>query len=177
MPRLNTIDPQKAHGRAKELFDGPLKNQQHNIFRAMANSPAALDAYVQQREALSRGVLTAKEREIIALTVGQINSCEYCVAAHTAVGQQVGLSEAETIAARTGELTDPRLAALVRFVSALNERRGFVTDGELDEMRSVGYEDAHLVEICAVFGMGMFTNLVNHVNHTELDFPPAPKLP
>ena len=35
MPRLNVIDPEKATGKAKEIFDGPLKGMQLNIFKGM----------------------------------------------------------------------------------------------------------------------------------------------
>ena len=41
MPRLNTIDPATATGKAKEIFDGPLQGKHLNIFKGMANSPAA----------------------------------------------------------------------------------------------------------------------------------------
>src|SRR6516225_10405376 len=41
------------------------------------------------------GALSAHLREQIALTVGQANECGYCTAAHSAIGQKVGLSVAE----------------------------------------------------------------------------------
>ena len=57
MPRLNVVEPASAEGKAKELFEGPLKGKHFNIFRGMANSPAALNAYLQLSGALQDGLL------------------------------------------------------------------------------------------------------------------------
>jgi AhpD family alkylhydroperoxidase len=63
-----------------------------NMTRAMANSPAVLDGYLQLSGALTKGKLPAKTREEIALAVSQANSCDYCLAAHSTIGKMVGLS-------------------------------------------------------------------------------------
>ena len=54
MPRLNPIDPAHAHGVARELLDDIRRTfgMAPNILRAMANSPAALQAYLGFRSAL-----------------------------------------------------------------------------------------------------------------------------
>jgi AhpD family alkylhydroperoxidase len=36
--------------------------------------------------------LSAKAREQIALAVAQANECDYCLAAHSAIGKMVGLT-------------------------------------------------------------------------------------
>lgn len=174
MPRLNVVEPAQAEGKAKELFDGPLKGKHLNIFKGMANSGAALDAYVSMSGALSNSLLSGAERETVALTLAQANDCDYCAAAHTAIGKSVGMSEADTIAARVGKLSDPKLLAIHNFTIALRERQGFVTDDELAAFKAAGYTDGHVAEVIACYALNIYTNYFNHVNDTAVDFPAAP---
>lgn len=176
MPRLKVIDPDKAEGRAKELFDGPLKTKRLNIFKGMANAPAALDAYLAFSGALSKGQLSAAERELIALAIAEANSCDYCRAAHTAIGKGAGLSDAETVAARRGAIeSNKRQDAIVKFALKLHEKRGSVSDQDLKEFRAAGFDDQHITEVVGNYALNVFTNYFNHVNDTAVDFPtPAP---
>jgi len=176
MPRLNTIDPTSATGRVKEIFDGPLKGKHLNIFKAMGNSPAVLDAYLGLSGALAGASLTAQEREAIQLAVGQANGCDYCTAAHTGLGQAAGLTREQTIGARRGSLDDPKLDALVKFALALEEKKGWVSDEDLQRVRNAGYDDARIAETVATYALAVFTNYFNHVNQTPVDLPPAPAI-
>lgn len=178
MGRLNTVNPNEATGRVKEIFEGPLKGMEDkNIFKAMANSPVGLEAYLGLGGALKKGNLSGKERETIALALGEANGCDYCTAAHTAIAQQEGLTEDQTVAARKGDsLGDEKLDALRTFATALNEKKGWVTDEDLKNFRNAGYGDAEIVEVIANVAMNLYTNFFNHVNETEVDFPKVPAL-
>lgn len=177
MARLTTIDPATATGKAKELFDGPLKTMRINIFKGMANSPAALSAYLQLGGALKDGVLTGAEREVIQLAISEANSCGYCLAAHTVLGKGAGLTEAQTVGARRGAISDnPKLSALARFSLALHETKGHVSDAQLKAFRDAGYSDAAVVEVIGVYAAITFTNIFNHVNDTAVDFPAPPAI-
>ena len=66
-----------------------------NMFRTLAHTPVALDGYLQLSGATTKGKLNAKQREQIALVVGEANDCGYCIAAHGAIGRMAGLSEAQ----------------------------------------------------------------------------------
>ncbi|MEL6741446.1 MAG: carboxymuconolactone decarboxylase family protein, partial [Planctomycetota bacterium] len=124
MPRLQSIDPASATGETKALFEGPLKGKELNIFKGMANSPAVLNTYLGIAGALSKASLSAKEQEVIHLAVSQENNCSYCLAAHTAIGKGAGLSDVQTVAARTGsDVGDPKLTALATFAKQLHEKR------------------------------------------------------
>ncbi|MEM8756855.1 MAG: carboxymuconolactone decarboxylase family protein, partial [Planctomycetota bacterium] len=112
MARLSTIEPAQATGKAKEIFDGPLAGKHLNIFKGMANSPAGLEFYLGGSGALANASLSAAEQEVIQLVFAQANDCDYCQAAHTAMGKGAGLSEDQTIAARKGgDLGDAKLSA------------------------------------------------------------------
>lgn len=176
MPRLATIDPATATGKVKEIFDGPLKGKHLNIFKGMANSPAALGAYLGLAGALGAGLLSKAEHEAIQLAIGEANRCEYCTAAHTALGKAAGLTDAETLAARRGRIESPRLGALVKFVLTLQEKRGSVSQADLDAVRAAGFGDGHIAEAVAAYALAVYTNYFNHVNETVLDFPAAPKI-
>lgn len=177
MPRLNVVDPDTSTGKVKELFDGPLKGKHLNIFKGMANSPAALQTYLAMSGALSDGELTKREAEVVQLAVGEANGCDYCTAAHTMVGTQAGLSPEQAVGARRGHIDDdPKLNAIARFAVTLHEKKGFVGDDDLASIRAVGYTDSHIVEIVATFSLATFTNYFNHVNETAVDFPAPPKI-
>lgn len=177
MPRLNTVDPATATGRTKEIFDGPLKAMQLNIFKGIGNSPAALDFYLNASGALKGGVLSDKEREAFQLAVSEANGCEYCLAAHTHIGKGAGLSEQQTIEARRGRITDDaKLGAVTAFATALHEKKGYVSDEDLRAFKSAGYDDAAVVEAIATYALITFTNFFNHVHQTDVDLPAYPSL-
>src|SRR5262249_58036407 len=54
-----------------------------NLFRLVANSPAALEGYLALMGALNKGKLPAPTRERIALAVAELNGCSYCLSAHS----------------------------------------------------------------------------------------------
>ena len=104
MARFNQIAPEIATGKVKELLDA-VKGKLGfvpNLTRVMANAPAVLEGYLGLSGALGKGNLSAKTREQIALAVGQANECDYCLAAHSAIGKMVGLSPDQIRDSRRG---------------------------------------------------------------------------
>lgn len=173
MSRIPQINPESATGRAKELLDA-VKGKLGlvpNMTRAMANSPAVLDGYLSLSGALSKGNLTAKQREQIALTVGQVNGCDYCLAAHSTIGKMVGLTAEQIMDSRRGTGVDPKAEALVRFARRVVDERGRVSDHDLANARVAGLDDAALAEVVAHVALNLFTNYFNHVAETDIDFP------
>jgi uncharacterized peroxidase-related enzyme len=173
MPRLKAIDPQDATGKAKVLLDGVQAKigMVPNLMRTYANSPAALEAYLNFSGALGGGLLNAKLREQIALTVADANSCEYCLSAHTAIGKMVGLNENELVASRRATATDAKTDAALKFAHQIVVKRGEVLDSEVQAVRAAGYNDSEIVEIVANVALNIFTNYFNHVAQTVVDFP------
>ena len=115
MSRLTQIAPDTATGKTKELLDA-VKSKLGlvpNMVRAMANSPAVLNAYVQFSGALAGGSLSARNREQIALAVGQVNECNYCLSAHSALGKMAGLTPDQIRDSRQGKATDGKTDALL----------------------------------------------------------------
>ena len=91
-----------------------------NMFRAVANSPAALQSMWAAFGALGSGTLSAKLGEQIAVAVANRNACEYCLAAHTALGRKAGATADEMAAAQVGSAGDAATqAALWRLTNHL----------------------------------------------------------
>ena len=179
MSRIHSINPESATGKAKELL-GAVKAKLGlvpNMTRAMANAPAVLDGYLSFSGALGQGTsLTAKQREQIALAVGQANECDYCLAAHSTIGKMVGLSAEQILDSRRGTAVDPKSEAVISLARKLVAERGRVSNADLAEARAAGLDDAAIAEIVANTALNIFTNYFNHVTETEIDFPKAEPL-
>jgi uncharacterized peroxidase-related enzyme len=173
MPRLNAVNPAEATGKAKELLDGVQAKLGiiPNLMRTLANSPAALQAYLDFGAALTTGKLDAKMREQIALTVAQANSCGYCLSAHTAIGKMIGLSEDDILASREAHSPETKRNAGLRFAQALVVQRGEVSDAAVKQVKTAGYTEGEIAEIVAHVALNILTNYFNHVAQTEVDFP------
>ncbi len=145
-----------------------------NLFRLVANSPAALEGYLAMSAALGKGALPAATRERIALAVAEINGCDYCLAAHTYLARNLArLDEAEIAANRAGGSHDAKADAAVRFAAAIATRRGHVASDDLAGVRAAGYDDAQIIEIVQHVALNTWTNYVNVVAGTDIDFPVA----
>ena len=143
-----------------------------NVFRLASNSPAALEGYVGMLGALGKGALPAPTRERIALVVAEINRCGYCLSAHTYLGRNLAkLDDAEMTANRNGASNDPKADAAVRFAAKVVHLRGHVSDADLQAVKAAGYTDAQIIEIVQHVALNTWTNYVNTVAQTEIDFP------
>ena len=173
MPRIKAIETAEAAPKAKALLDGVQKKlgMTPNLMRTMANSPAVLEAYLGFSNSLGQSSLSPKLREQIALTVGEVNRCQYCLAAHCALGKMAGLGDEEIADSRRGVSPDRKTEAVLRFARKVVTERGWVSDEDAQSMRAVGVTDAEIVEIVATVALNIFTNYFNHVAGTEVDFP------
>ena len=146
-----------------------------NLFRTVANSPAALDAYLGFGAALAKGSLDLRTRERVALAVADANGCGYCLAAHGYLAANLAkLDAGEIAAARAGRSVDPKADAALRFATAVLRAKGRVSDADLAAARADGLDDGAMVEIVAHVAINTFTNFVNEVARTEIDFPAVP---
>ncbi len=178
MSRIKTLAPASATGKAKNLLDivNVKLGMVPNMVRAMANSPAVLEGYLNLSGSLAKGALPARTREQLALAISQANRCDYCVAAHSAVGRMVGLTAEQIRDSRQGTAVDSKTDALIRFARTLVETRGSVTEADVEEVRAAGFDDGVLAEVVAHVALNVFTNYFNLVAGTDLDFPKAPAL-
>ncbi|WP_339726854.1 carboxymuconolactone decarboxylase family protein [uncultured Gimesia sp.] len=178
MTRLTAINPEVAEGKSKALLEG-VKAQlgmAPNLMRTMAHSPAVLDAYLKFSGTLAEGVLSKQHREQISLTVGEFNQCGYCLAAHATLGKMVGLEPEQIQQSRMGSDADPSTDALLKFSRKILEKRGFVSDQDLQDVRNAGHDAPEIAEVVANVALNIFTNYFNHMAQTEIDFPEVESL-
>lgn len=143
-----------------------------NLFRLVSNSPAALRGYVDLSAALAAGTLPAPTRERIALAVAEINGCNYCLSAHTYLAKNLaGLDDAEIAVNRGGGSRDAKADAAVRFAAKVAEQRGHVSEDDVQAVRNAGYDDAQVIEIVLHVALNTWTNYLNEVAKTDIDFP------
>ncbi|MBL8665911.1 MAG: peroxidase-related enzyme [Rhodospirillales bacterium] len=142
-----------------------------NMFRMIASSPAALSGYTSLSGALTR-TLDVKTRERIALAVAQVNGCDYCLSVHTYLGANLANMSAEEIALnRQGASGDPKADAAVRFATRVARERGHLGDADIAGVRDAGFSDGQIIEIIALVAENCFTNFLNEVAQTDIDFP------
>ncbi len=143
-----------------------------NLLRILANSPAALEAYLGLSGALANGDLDAATRERVALAVAEVNGCDYCLSAHTYRAREVAkLDDAEITANQSGASSDMKADAAIRFAAKLVRERGRVSEADFAAVKHAGYSDVEMVEIIAHVGLSLFSNMVNVALKTEIDFP------
>jgi uncharacterized peroxidase-related enzyme len=173
MNRVKLLDPATAPGNSQTLLtqiQGAFGTAP-NMFRAVANSPAALASMWSAFGALGGGSIGAALGEQIAVAVANRNNCEYCLAAHTALGRKAGVSAEALAAAQSGQSADAKTAAVLRFALKLVNDRGQVNDADIAELRSAGVSDEAMVEIIAHVALNLFTNYVNVALNVPVDFP------
>ncbi len=142
-----------------------------NMFKAVANSPAALKSMWGSFGALGGGVIPAKLGEQIAVAIANRNACEYCLSAHTALGRKAGATSQEMSAAQQGQSDDPKTAAALKFALGVVESRGGIAGEEVEALRSAGFTDEEIVEILAHVALNLFTNYINVALDVPVDFP------
>lgn len=173
MPRLAIIDPATDTGPGADFLNGPLKSKQINIFKGLAVNSGVLQAFIQFVGGVKGGALTEAEHEIVSLVASEKRRCQYCLAAHTQIAKGAGIDEETALGIRRGQIDDDKRQALIDFTTAILETDGFVSDQQLNDFRNAGYDDAAVIELIGALAVIGFTNLYNHVNETEIDFPVA----
>ena len=93
MSAFRSITRSEATGLNRQFFNdlqsklGPVPN----LAQKLANSLAALKAYLGFGADLSEGKLNVKQREQSALSVANINQCDYCLYTHNVLGSSADL--------------------------------------------------------------------------------------
>jgi len=173
MQTIQQVEPARATGRSKQIFDGLQKalGTIPNLMKTLASSPAALHAYMSFNAALGEAKLPAAMREQLAIAVANANTCDYCLSAHNALGKLAGLSAPEMGLAQKAEASDARTDAALTFAVEVVRKRGMLPPSAVEVLRAAGYSDGEVTEIIAVVAINIFTNYFNHIAATEIDFP------
>lgn len=146
-----------------------------NIYATLALSENALGSYLALQGA--KTTLKAKEKEVVNLVVSQVNGCEYCLAAHTALGKMNGFTDEEILDIRAVEVTfDAKVKALSEITYDIAANKGHIKQANLENFYDAGYTQENLVDLVVLVGDKIVTNYLHALTKVPVDFPAAPKL-
>ncbi len=141
-----------------------------NLFRVMAEAPAAAEAYMAVMDIFESSSLSDAEKQTILLSVSFVNECTYCVAAHTMVAGMKNVPAAIIDALRSGTtLPDPKLDALAVLTRSIVETRGWPTEPAKAAFFAAGYGTREYLEVIVGVTVKTLSNYVNHAADTPLD--------
>jgi uncharacterized peroxidase-related enzyme len=171
--RIPPVDPALATGAIRQLFSKIRAKFAlvPNLFRVLANAPAALEGLMGLSEALARGALDEKTREQLALAIAESNLCAYCLNAHTTIAGKIGLSRVEIEDAIRARAADARTDAILKLARSIVVQRGELSDADLARARAGGLSEGEIVETVANVALNIFENYMSHVARVPIDFP------
>lgn len=143
-----------------------------NLYATYAHSDTALENYLNFSSAKTS--LSAKEREVVNLAVSQVNECDYCLAAHTAIGKMNGFNDDQILELRAGRASfDNKLNALAQLAQDVTENRGRASEAALNNFFEAGYTKANLVDTIVLVGDKTISNYLHSTTQIPVDFPAA----
>jgi AhpD family alkylhydroperoxidase len=146
-----------------------------NLYATLAHSEHALGNYLALQNAKSS--ITGKAREVVNLVVRQVNGCQYCLAAHTAIGAMVGFTPEQIMEIRRGGAAfDGKLDALAKLVKNIVSERGHADPAQVRAFFDAGWTQENLVDAIVVIGDKTVTNYLHGTTQVPVDFPAAPAL-
>jgi len=159
MPSVKAVDPAQ-----NEFLAGlESKTKRANpFFRAMANRPEALKAFVPFYGAVAGpGSVDRRTKELVYLTVSYTNECPYCSWAHESGASKAGIAEDELKALRGGNdagFSEAEQAA-IRYARELTKTANAM---QTRDALKAYYNDEQIVELTMLVGIANFTNRFNN---------------
>jgi AhpD family alkylhydroperoxidase len=146
-----------------------------NLFATLGLSDNGLNRYISFQN--DKSSLTNKEKEAINLIVSEVNNCNYCRAAHTAIGKMNGFTDAQALEIRRGQVSfDKKLNAIVKLSRDIVNTRGKVNQNYLELFFNEGYNKGNLVDVVIQIGEKTITNYLHNITQVSIDFPNVPKI-
>jgi uncharacterized peroxidase-related enzyme len=178
MERIAALALEDASGKVRVLLDiardrwGMIPN----VLKTLANSEAALEAWIHFTIAMEGTSLSAQLREKVSLAVSEANGSEYCLRLHSALGRAAGLTEEEIRDSRFARSSDSRTEAALAFAKALLDTRGHVAEESIQKLRKAAFRNGEIVELTVLVAMNVFSNYLTLTAGTVSDFPPVPEI-
>jgi len=177
MTTINVPTRDEVSSQNQAIFDNLKKalGRVPNLYATFAYSETALGNYLAFQNAKSS--LMGKAREVINLVVSQVNECEYCLAAHSALGKMVGFTDEQIMELRHGHASfDTKFDSLARLTKSVVEHRGRAEQSVVDSFFAAGWTKENLVDAIVIIGDKTVSNYLHSVTKVPVDFPAAPPL-
>ena len=163
---------------APEQAKPPLKQLQSafgmlpNIAAKMATSPVLINSLVGLFGNVHGGSFSEAQVQVVLLTDAVTNASSWAVAFHTTLALKQGIDPADVQAIREGRLPeDETLAALSALARALIEKRGHLSDQDIDRFLAAGFRKDHLLEVIAAVAASTITNYTGSITKPPLEAP------
>lgn len=141
-----------------------------NLYATYAYSENALANYLALSGAKTS--LNAKQKEVVNLAVSEVNSCNYCLAAHTAIGKMNGFTDTEILELRGGQASfDGKLDALAKLAKNITENRGATDVNVVNNFLNNGWNKENLVDTIVLVGDKTISNYLHKTTDVPVDFP------
>jgi AhpD family alkylhydroperoxidase len=146
-----------------------------NLAAAMAASPELLTGFLAVRGIYEGGTFTPGEVQVLSLTAAYENDCAWCMAFHTFMALNAGVSAESVEALRAGEPpVEPDLRALSDFARTMIRERGAVSERDLTAFLGAGYTQAQAMEVVLGMAFSLMANYAGHLADAPLDPPFQP---
>ncbi len=141
-----------------------------NLIGVLAESPQAAKAYLDLNTLFSSTSFTPSEQQVVLLAISRYHECHYCIAAHSTVAHMQNVPAEVVEAIRNDQrIPNRQLEALRSFTTAVVDKRGWVTQQDLDAFFAEGYNNRHVLDIIVGAAQKTISNYTNHVSETPLD--------
>jgi alkylhydroperoxidase family enzyme len=141
-----------------------------NVLATMAESPVMLNGFVGSFGNFHSGSFNECEKQILLLTNAVVFQCPWTIAAHSTFALEDGVPEGDVQAIRAGKLpADPKYAALSTLTKALIEKKGNITETDIDRFTSSGYSQVQVFEVILGIGISTMTATVANVARTPVE--------
>jgi len=146
-----------------------------NYFKAQTARPDLIDAQVQLVDAilLKEGALSRQLKEYVFLVCSAANLSTYCVTAHCEIIRMLKIEgpEPEQIALDHMSSELPIIdKALLNFTLKLNNHPLQVTQDDIDDLKTYGFNDQQILEAVMCVGLAKLANCVGFGLGTVPDY-------
>jgi alkylhydroperoxidase family enzyme len=172
MATLLPIQPNEATGEAKALFDDILTRLPRvpNLLATLAHSPTVLGSYLAFTNSFN-GQLPERLRDLMSITVAQVLGGDYILSFAHILAKKEGISDEEVAAARRGESSDAKTAALLQLAAKAARQHGRLSDGDLQAFLGAGYTEVELVDVLTYISFSVFRVYFTLMAQPAIDFP------
>lgn len=141
-----------------------------NVFRQMAEAPAALKGTLTLISLLEESSLSPEEQWTTLLVTASHYCANYCIAANSTIAKQTGVSEEIILAVRAGQpLADSKLEALRRLVTEMVQKQGATSSESIKRFMKAGYSKAQLFDVILAIGLETIASFSTLASETPID--------
>jgi 4-carboxymuconolactone decarboxylase len=177
MSFIKPITEQEATGETARIYEQlrpNFKNKVPNWFQSQGARPDVMQAEMDLFGAVfSDGALPRRLKEQVGLVVADINHSSYCVALHSDILHSFNVPRAVARALAvdypSAPATEPEMA-LFRFADKLTRQPDSIEQGDADELRRHGWNDAQILEMVLAVALMNYANRISTGLGLTVDF-------